>query len=213
MTYKLRRKVIKLFFDVLRNEGFEGSGYRVRRFKDPIIHVVEVQSERSMNEFYINMGVHIDSLRFPMSIKPIIRNEIEESNCYFRQRLSPYRNELGWNDPTDDAEVLDTLDLLLNCWSIQGKEFFSSYKYPQTFEEMISRVIPSSLSSFELLKHAYIAMQIKDFQAAFILASRVVDRMGVPLKIKQEAQEVIENAKNQGAIDPADLRKNLNWSE
>lgn len=111
MSYKLRRKLIKLFFDVLKEEGFEPSkksALILRRFHLPLTHVVEINSWKYGGGFYINMGVHLDSLRSPISKQSIAPDEVEESNCLFRMSLRVQ----GWDDPKDVSELPEYLEKL-----------------------------------------------------------------------------------------------------
>lgn len=210
MSYKLRRKLIKSFFDVLKEEGFEPSkksALILRRFHPPLTHVVEIDSWKYGGGFYINMGVHLDSMRSPISKQSIAPDEVEEPNCLFRMRLRVQ----GWDDPKDVSELPEYLENLKQFWNEHGKTFLSSYKYPETFEEMISGADFRKLSTRELLDYALIAIHIGRYQDAFNLSHQIIDRLGVAQQFKSDARLIADIAKSRGAIDPAELRAKLEW--
>lgn len=210
MSYKLRRKLIKFFFDVLKEEGFESSkksALILRRFHPPLTHVVEINSWKYGGGFCINMGVHLDSLRSPISKQSIAPDEVEESSCLFRMSLRVQ----GWDDPKDVSELPEYLENLKQFWNEHGKTFFSSYKYPETFEEMISGADFRKLSARELLDYALVAIHIGRYQDAFNLSHQIIDRLGVNQQFKSDARGIADIAKSKGAIDPAELRAKLEW--
>lgn len=214
MSYKLRRKLIKSFFDVLKEEGFESSkksALILRRFHPPLTHVVEINSWKYGGGFYINIGVHLDSLRSPISKQSIALDEVEESNCLFRMRLFKSKKVQGWDDPKDVSELPEYLENLKQFWNEHGKTFFSSYKYPETFGEMISGADFRKLSAREMLDYALIAIHIGRYQDAFNLSHQIIDRLGVAQQFKSDARAIADIAKSKGAIDPAELRAKLEW--
>ncbi|HMO20310.1 MAG TPA: DUF4304 domain-containing protein [Candidatus Melainabacteria bacterium] len=179
----------------------------LRRFHPPLTHVVEIDSWKYGGGFYINMGVHLDSMRSPISKQSIAPDEVEEPNCLFRMRLRVQ----GWDDPKDVSELPEYLENLKQFWNEHGKTFLSSYKYPETFEEMISGADFRKLSTRELLDYALIAIHIGRYQDAFNLSHQIIDRLGVAQQFKSDARLIADIAKSRGAIDPAELRAKLEW--
>lgn len=49
-------------YPILRANGFKGSGATLRRIKEPIVHVFNVQGSAGSAQCYLNLGAHLTFL-------------------------------------------------------------------------------------------------------------------------------------------------------
>lgn len=208
-----RKNLIKQFFCFLKDEGFRGSGNTVRRTQNQVIHVVNAQTDKYGDGFYINLGVHLYEFDKPISKSKANREDIDEASCIFRKRLSPPYSQQHWQDPKDDKEVDSTLKTILSQWKAKGDPYFSSFVYPAFFQDVITGVNPRKLNSQELLIFALISLHTGNHQSAFNFSSHIVERQGTSIFLVEKAEKVMEQAKDKGAINPAELREQLKWSK
>jgi hypothetical protein len=88
----------------LRADGFRGSGANYRRFRDPVIQIINVQGSRDGGECCVNLGVHLAFLPTVAGQPPDPR-KLTESECEFRRRLTPEGLQdqwwsYGWDEPS-----------------------------------------------------------------------------------------------------------------
>jgi hypothetical protein len=142
------------FYPVLRDQGFKGSGTTLRRVREPVIHVVNIQGSSSADGFYVNLGAHLDFLPTEGggSVGP---GQLHEADCAFRDRIDPPPKLRRW------PYARTSVGKLLSEWERQGPAFFEKYSvFPDDFRVIVEAAVATPPAPYDGLKYARIASHL-----------------------------------------------------
>jgi hypothetical protein len=167
----------KQFYPVLRAEGFRGSGTTLRRMNGPEVHVFNVQGSTSSIHCYFNLGVHLTFL--PTAGGELLEpNEITESSCVFRDRISPPEGlRSAWLYGETESEAQANVDRALQEWERQARPFFAAHAYPEGIARLMAQASLTETHPAHLLKFARIAAQLERKERAAELAHSALGRV------------------------------------
>ena len=175
-----KSEFLKILSDVLypslREEGFRGSGSTLRRVREPLIHVFNVQGSSNAKGCYINLGVH---LAFLETVSGRGLTDIREVDCAFRMRLSPSDpGALRWPYGLSHLDGVKTAKAIAEAWSTKGQEFFSQYEsYPDSFREIVANTDVANERPLELFTVAQIAIHLGLSDRALELAEGALPKV------------------------------------
>ena len=159
-----KSEFLKILSDVLyptlREEGFRGSGATLRRIREPLIHVFNVQGSSNARGCYINLGVHLEFLE---TVGDRQLKDIRAVDCAFRTRLGPSEPRLlgRWQYGSSQLEGVEAVNTIASAWSAEGRKFFSQYEtYPDSFREIVASVDVDEERPIDLFIFAKIAREL-----------------------------------------------------
>ena len=119
---KLFLQVLReVFAPELRTDGFRGSGANYRRFRDPVIQVVNIQGSRYGGQCCVNLGLHLSFLPAVGSLLPDPKT-LTESACEFRWRLAPEgQQDHWWSYGADEASAKASATRITELYRERGK--------------------------------------------------------------------------------------------
>ena len=176
-----KSEFLKILSDVLyptlREEGFRGSGATLRRIREPLIHVFNVQGSSNAKGCYINLGVHLEFLE-TVSGRHLM--DIREVDCAFRTRLSPSEpRSLGrWQYGFYQLDGVKTAKSIVEEWSTEGHKFFSQYEtYPDSFRDIVANANVDEERPIDLFIFAKIARELGLPDRALALAEGALPKV------------------------------------
>ncbi len=147
----------KRFYPVLRDEGFKGSGTRLLRIAEPLVHVVNVQGRAGIDGCFINLGANLTFLW------PVVAKNTLSGDCAFHARLDPPKDSLPkcWDYGVTESDAHAVIDTLIEHWESDGRAFFDRYAtYPDSFERLIRETEFRGMHPYRVLTHAKIAREL-----------------------------------------------------
>jgi hypothetical protein len=167
------------FYPLLREEGFRGSGTTLRRVREAVVHIVNVQGSTSADGFYINLGAHLTFL--PMEGGGVVvAGRLKEYECAFRDRLDPPlpRGSGRWRYGRSPSDAEAAIVQVISEWRGKGQAFFRKYSaYPDDFRELIRVAGAAPLYPRHGLTYARIALRLGLREEARVLASHSLEHV------------------------------------
>lgn len=157
------------FYPALKAQGFTRSGEVLRRFTDPVAHVVEVVHQPRRGVFRVDLGVHL-TLLGDVSHHVIDPGKIREPDCAWRSSIIPgFRND---HDPdfvygSTGEEAQESVAFLVSEWERQSSAFFGPLTtWPQDFHDAARAAVAAPPHPAHLLNWAKVAALAGDFELA-----------------------------------------------
>lgn len=157
------------FSPILKAQGFERSGDVLRRFDDPVAHVVDVVHQPRRGVFRVDLGVHV-TLLGDVSRRAIDPAKIREADCAWRSSIIPgFRND---HDPdfvygSTPEEAAESVAFLVSEWDRQSSAFFGRLtRWPEDFHEAARAAVDAPPHPAHLLTWARVAGLIGDMDLA-----------------------------------------------
>jgi len=142
------------FYPILRDQGFQGSGTTLRRVREPVVHVFNIQGSSSADGFYVNLGAHLVFLPKEGG-GSVVPGELKEAECAFRDRIHPSTKLGRW------PYARTSTAKLMKEWERQGDAFFKKYSvFPDDFRELVEAAVVTPTDPSDGLKYARIAAQL-----------------------------------------------------
>ncbi|WP_435748689.1 DUF4304 domain-containing protein [Microbacterium sp. PMB16] len=157
------------FYPVLKDQGFVRSGNVLRRFADPVVHVVEVVHQPRRGAFRVDLGVHL-TLLGDVSRHVIDPTKIREPDCAWRSSIIPgFRNDhdpdFAYGTTASDAE--ESVSFLVSEWDRQSTAFFGRLTtWPGDFLDAARAAIETPPHPAHLLTWSRAAALAGDFELA-----------------------------------------------
>jgi len=160
----------KLFFGALRDvlgpelrrDGFRGSGANYRRFRAPVIHVINIQGSRYGGECCVNFGIHLSLL--PTIVGQAANpGKLTEPECEFRWRLAPDgQRDQWWAYGSDEASAKASAAHLVELYRDRGRPLLNGWlEFPGRFAEVTVKDLedgrPEALPGFPTTVRAALA--------------------------------------------------------
>jgi hypothetical protein len=121
----------------LRSDGFRGSNANYRRFRDPVIQVINIQGSRYGGECCMNLGIHLAFLPTVVGQAPE-PGKLTEPECEFRRRLAPDgRQDQWWTYGWDEASAKASAAHLAELYRDRGKPHLDGWlEFPGRFADI-----------------------------------------------------------------------------
>ena len=116
------------FVPVLRQYGFQGSGFSFRRIMpDHFIHALSLQGNRYGGSCCVELGIHVDFLSNIIGkiIKP---QKTTPYDCIIRRRLSLDGDDYWWGYGESDQDAIKNITDLEEVFIQVGLPFFEEFR-------------------------------------------------------------------------------------
>ena len=157
------------FYPLLKAQGFVRTGDVLRRFDDPVAHVVEVVHQPRRGVFRVDLGVHVTPLG-DVSRHVIDPTKIREADCAWRSSIIPgFRND---HDPdfvygSTPEEASESVAFLVSEWDRQSSAFFGpKTRWPEDFHAAARAAVTDPPHPAHLLTWARVAALVGDTDLA-----------------------------------------------
>ena len=157
-------------YPTLRTAGFRGSGATLRRVREPVVHVFNVQGSTGADRCYVNLGVHLTVLAGPGGDATDPAG-IRVPGCAFRQRLEPDRSSFpgdthGAWPYGDTAAAADASVRLVEAAVVrEALPFFDRFaSFPGDFQRFVDAVDEARTHPGLLAGHAELALALGDLE-------------------------------------------------
>jgi len=178
----------KELYPVLHAEGFQGSGTTLRRIREPVIHVFNVQGSSNGNRCYLNLAAHLSFLPTEGG-GDVPAKSLRESHSVFRDRIDPPDGQPGWSYGVTHEEAARQVECIAAQWTAQGRPFFQRYAdYPASFLAILTDALSADLHGREALHYARIARHLGQTDSAAAFARRGLE--GCPEKARSLRAEL-----------------------